>query len=206
VNGFPVRNGREFVEFLSAAIASGPGAQKPLPIEKFLGTHPAALAFIQAPKPIPTSFAKETYFAVSAFRFTNAQGASVFGRYRIVPEGANEYLDDASLAKKDANFLFNEMEERIARGPLRMRIQVQTAAAGDVTDDSTVAWPADRPLVEFGTIELNTLVPEGDAGQKHIIFDPIPRVDGIDASADPLFEDRANLYLASGRRRRAAND
>jgi catalase len=29
-------------------------------------------------------------------------------------------------------------------------------------------------------------------------------VDGIEASADPLFEPRANVYLMSGRRRRAA--
>jgi len=32
--------------------------------------------------------------------------------------------------------------------------------------------------------------------------DPIPRVDGIEASADPLFEPRANTYSMSGRRRR----
>jgi hypothetical protein len=33
-----------------------------------------------------------------------------------------------------------------------------------------------------------------EAEQQHIIFDPIPRVDGIEASADPLFEPRANIY------------
>jgi hypothetical protein len=32
------------------------------------------------------------------------------------------------------------------------------------------------------------------------------RVDGIEASADPLFEPRANVYLMSGRRRRAAGE
>jgi catalase len=37
-----------------------------------------------------------------------------------------------------------------------------------------------------------------------IIFGPIPRVDGIDPSADPLLELRAAIYLLSGRRRRAA--
>jgi catalase len=40
--------------------------------------------------------------------------------------------------------------------------------------------------------------------QKHIIFDPIPRVDGIEPSDDPLLELRAAIYLISGRRRRAA--
>jgi catalase len=49
------------------------------------------------------------------------------------------------------------------------------------------------------------VVPDTVAQQKHIIFDPIPRVDGIAASADPLLELRAAVYLISGRRRRAAN-
>jgi catalase len=40
--------------------------------------------------------------------------------------------------------------------------------------------------------------------QKHIIFDPIPRVDGIEPSDDPLLELRAAVYLLSGRRRREA--
>ena len=204
VDGFPTRTAEEFLEFLRAVAASGPGASKPLPIEKFLGSHPAALAFVQIPKPIPTSFARDTYYGVNAYRFTNAQGAIVYGRFRILPVDGNEYLDSATVGKKDPHFLFTEMRERIARGPVRMRIQVQTAAAGDVTDDATVHWPADRPLAEFGTIELNTLVPEGDAAQRHIIFDPIPRVDGIEPSADPLLDARANLYLLSGRRRRAA--
>ena len=37
-----------------------------------------------------------------------------------------------------------------------------------------------------------------------IIFDPIPRVDGIEPSEDPLLNTRADVYLLSGRRRRAA--
>jgi catalase len=40
--------------------------------------------------------------------------------------------------------------------------------------------------------------------QKQTIFDPIPRVDGIEPSDDPLLELRAAVYLMSGRRRRSA--
>ena len=36
------------------------------------------------------------------------------------------------------------------------------------------------------------------------IFDPIPRVAGIEPSDDPLLELRAAVYLISGRRRRKA--
>jgi catalase len=68
-----------------------------------------------------------------------------------------------------------------------------------------VHWPESRELVEFGTVELTEVIPDSLAQQKRIIFDPIPRVEGIEASADPLLELRAAIYLLSGRRRRAAS-
>jgi catalase len=40
--------------------------------------------------------------------------------------------------------------------------------------------------------------------RRKIIFDPIPRVDGIDSSGDPLTQARSDLYLLSSRRRRVA--
>jgi catalase len=59
-------------------------------------------------------------------------------------------------------------------------------------------------LVNFGKLVLTQQVADSLHEQKHIIFDPIPRVEGIEASADPLLELRAAIYLLSGRRRRAA--
>src|SRR4029077_18012402 len=45
-DGFPTRTGEEFLEFLRALAASGPATPSPSPVEKFLGAHPAALAFV----------------------------------------------------------------------------------------------------------------------------------------------------------------
>src|SRR5262249_58196909 len=73
-DGFPVRTGEEFLELNRAIAASGPGAPKPTPIEVFLGSHPKALQFVQAPKPIPTSFAREAFFAVAGFRISHLGG------------------------------------------------------------------------------------------------------------------------------------
>jgi catalase len=204
VDGFPVRTAQEFVEFLRAIGATGPDMPHPTPIEAFLGTHPAALKFVQTPKPMPASFAKESFFGVNAYRFTNAEGVSRYGRYRIRPDGDGEYLDGAAAAATSPNFLFDEMKERIAKGPVVFRILVQLAEEGDAVDDSTVSWPEGRKQVEFGKIELTGVTPNNDGEQRHIIFDPIPRVDGIEPSGDPLLEPRADVYLASGRRRRAA--
>src|SRR4029077_1412895 len=114
-----------------------------------------------------------------------------------------DYLEPSAAVKKNPSFLFDEIKDRIAHGTIRMRVLVQVASDGDVVDDSTIQWPAQRPLVEFGTMELNGIIPDGDAAQRQIIFDPIPRVDGIEPSGDPLLDPRASLYLASGHRRRA---
>jgi catalase len=158
---------------------------------------------VQTPKPIPTSFAKESFFAVSAFKFTNADGVSCYGRYRVLPVAGNEYLDEAGAAARSPNFLFDEIKERTAKEPVRFRIAVQLAADGDTVDDATVRWPENRPQLTFGEISLKEITPNNASEQQKIIFDPIPRVDGIEASADPLFEPRANIYLMTGRRRRA---
>jgi catalase len=203
-NAFPARDGYEFLEFLRAAVASGPDVPSPKPVEKFLAAHPATLKFVQAPKPFPSSLTRETYFALTAFAFTNAEGKTRFGRYRIVPELGNDYLTDEQVKALGPNYHFDEIAERVKKGPVWLRIVVQVADASDKTDDVTVHWPETRPLVDLGTLELTGVAPDNAAEQKQIIFDPIPRVEGIEASADPLLELRAAIYLISGRRRRAA--
>jgi catalase len=201
VDAFPVHTAQEFVEFLRAIYASGPSASKPTPIEMFLGTHPAALEFVQARKPFPISFSKESFFAVNAYKFLN-QDVVRYGRYRIRPEGAGEFLDDAAAARQAPTFLFDEIRARLAKGTVKMRIAVQVAGEEDVVKDSTVHWPKDRPEMQFGRVELMSEIQNNDAEQRHIIFDPIPRVDGIEVSGDPLLEPRASVYLMSGRHRR----
>jgi catalase len=203
-DGFPTRTGQEFLEFLRAVAASDPSKPSPSPIEMFLGSHPKALAFVQTPKPNPASFARESYFGVTAMRFINKDGVRRHGRYRIVPEAGNEHLDDATAKSKSANYLYDELAERIAKGPIRFEILVQLAEDGDVVDDATIHWPEERRLINFGQIVLTEEAADNEPEQKKIIFDPIPRVDGIEPSDDPLLELRAAIYLISGRRRRAA--
>lgn len=203
-NGFPVRTGQEFLEFLRALAASDPSKISGSPLEAFLGSHPKALAFVQLPKTVPSSFAKEAYYGITAMRFTNQDGQTRHGRYRIVPEAGVNHLSDGAAAAVSANYLFDELAERVAKGPILFRIVAQLANQGDQVNDATEQWPEDRALLDLGTIALTTLAAGNAHEQKWTIFDPIPRVDGIDPSDDPLLELRAALYLISGRRRRAA--
>jgi catalase len=207
-DGFPTRTGGEFLEFLKALastdLSTPSDPAHPSPLETFLGGHPAALKFVQTPKPAPSSFARETYFGVTAMKFTNQVGVSRWGRYRIVPEAGNEHLDDAAVAAKGANYLLEEIAERVKAGPVAFKLLVQLADAEDVVDDATIHWPEDRTVVELGRIVLTAAMANDAAEQQQIIFDPIPRVDGIEPSDDPLLELRAAIYLISGRRRRVA--
>jgi catalase len=203
-NAFPARTGQDFLEFLSAIAATDLSHIPGSPLEKYLGTHPAALAFVQAPKPTPASFAQESYFGLTAMRFTNPAGVSRYGRYRILPKAGKEHLKAAVAAAKGPNYLFDELEQRIAKEPVKFKVVVQLAEDGDTVNDVTVQWPENRKFLELGTLSFTEPVLDEAHEQKQIIFDPIPRVDGIEPSDDPLLELRAAIYLLSGRRRRAA--
>ena len=163
-NGFPARTARSFSEFFSAAAASGPGAPTPPPIVAFLASHPAAKAFVEAPKPIPASFARQPYFAVNAFKFTNSEGQSRFGRFRLVPEAGTEFLTDEQAKSKTDRLPRRRDSERLSKGPVVFRVLVQMAEEGDDVTNATIIWPETRQLVEFGTVTLtervNELAPE----------------------------------------------
>jgi catalase len=199
-DGFPVRNGAEFLEFVRAAAAFGAG--KPEALGAFLAAHPHAKRFVATPKPVPTSFAREAFFAVTSFKFTNAQGLSRHGRLRIRPMAGTEYLSTEEAAAKSGNFLFEEIGPRLASGPFRLGVFVQMAEPGDDVTDASVTWPESREEIPFGTVTVTARLDEQVPERRKVIFDPVPRVDGIESSGDPLTEIRSDLYLLSGRRRR----
>ncbi len=202
-NGFPVRTGEEFLEFLRAAAAFGAG--RPEALGSFLAAHPNAKRFVETPKPIPTSFAREAFFAVTSFKFTNANGVSRHGRFRIRPEAGTEYLSNEEAVAKSEDFLFDEIGQRLTTEPVKLGVIVQMAGLGDDVANASVTWPDSRTEVQFGTITLTARVDDQVPDRRKIIFDPVPRVDGIDSSGDPLTQVRADIYLLSGRRRRAAS-
>jgi catalase len=202
-NGFVVGNGEDFAELLEAIGATKPTSPHPNPVEKFLGTHPAALAFVKDPKPNPASFADVSFYGNDAFIFVNAQGVKQATRYQIVPVGTvPKFLDSATAAKEPPNYLFTEIRQRLAKEPIKYRVLVQLANPGDKTSDATVVWPDDHKTVELGTITLTTVAPNNLALQKSLAFNPIYLTDGIQLSDDQLPEIRSAVYALSVARRR----
>ena len=198
---FPTRTGAEFLDFLRKA---GSGDQEG--VKAFLSEHPETGRFLADPKPSPVSFGTELYFGVNAFKFINADGKVQYLRYRIVPVAGVQTVSDEELKTKEPNYLFDELHARLAAGPVEFKLVAQLAEEGDITDNATVLWPDERKIVELGTVKLEKELDaeESKNEQKVVIFDPIPRVAGIEPSDDPLLEVRANVYLISGKERRAA--
>ena len=87
---------------------------------------------------------------------------------------------------------------------MKLGVFVQMAEPGDDVTDASVTWPDNRTEIPFGTITLTARVDDQVPERRKIIFDPDPRIDGIASSGDPLTQARADVYLMSGRRRRAA--
>lgn len=192
---FPMRTGEGFLALLQAI---GGGT-----IGDFLAANPSAAAFVQDPKPNPVSFGTEKYFGVSAFKLISKDGKETPIRYRIIPDAGEAHLSDEEAKQKDPAYLHNEIQTRVADGAVSFKLLAQVGQDGDVTNDATAHWPDDREVVELGTIELDTILADNDEEQRKIIFDPIPRVEGVAETDDPLFDMRASVYLKSGRERRS---
>jgi catalase len=199
-NGFPVATADELRDFLIALAASGPNAAKPTPLEVFLGAHPITKTFLESQIPPPVSYGTVSYFGVNTFKFTNAKGKAVFGRYQIRPVAGEKSLPKEKVAKADPNYLSKEIRERLARGPVRFKLVLEVAEQGDKLVDPSIAWPATRRKVELGTIEITKPVADNAAAERQLLFVPGALPAGIEAQ-DPMIKARTDAYPVSYERR-----
>lgn len=193
IDAFPGRTGEEVLGFFRAVHEGR--------VAEHLAAHARARAFVETPRPWPAGLARERYFALHAFRLVAADGAVTTVRYRVEPAAGVRHLSADEVAGRAPAFLYDELPAAL---PADFRLTAQVAADGDVTDDNTAKWPESRRVVDLGRVRLDAVADDQEALQRYVIFDPVPRVDGIEPSDDPLLEIRAGVYLISGRERRAA--
>ena len=120
----------------------------------------------------------------------------------ITPVAGLASLDSASAAKAGPNYLFDDVRQRLARGPVRFQLYAQLANPGDPTQDGSVVWPADRKRVPLGTLSLTTVAPNNDELQRSLTFNPTFLTDGIQLSDDPIILLRSAVYALSVAHRR----
>ena len=204
IEGFPARTPEDFLAFLQAQLPDpATGQPRPDAVPRFLEKHPSTAAFVGRlmKKPVPASYGQSSYHAEHAYKFTAADGTSRFGRYHWMPEAGEAYLSPDDASKRSANFLREELESRLGKGPVVFRLLLQLAGQSDPTDDVTALWPADRPQVELGRLEVTSISPTSMADERRTVFDPTNLTDGIDLSADPIPPARSAAYSISYDRR-----
>jgi len=194
---FPVKSPRAFLELTRASVNA---TRKPWQMARFLARHPRAghrlnLNLLQGSVTPPSSFAVKRYFAIHAFKWTNAEGESCWVRYTLEP------LEPAKLDKGTGrDRLFDEMDRRLAAGPVRFTLKVQIAGEGDDPDDPTAQWSSTR-FIDAGTLEVTAPDPERETGGELVVFDPTKVTDGIELSNDPILLFRRDAYTVSAARR-----
>lgn len=203
VNGFPAATPEDFLGLLNAVRDSANSTAKPSPVEQFLGSHPAALKFVTTPKPAPVSFATQPFFGVNAFKFTNAAGQSVYGRYQIIPLAGAQYLSKEAADKAAPDYLMEDIVTRVKGQGVQYKLVLQIADNSDAVNDATVVWPDSRKTVELGTLTLNRAVADSKAAEKPLMFNPLQLPEGIAPSQDPILLARPAAYAVSYGRRLA---
>lgn len=195
-NGFPVATAAEFGELMRAVGASGNGAAKPTPLDRFLAVHPVAKQFLTSQKPAPASYATLSYFGVNAFAFTNASGNVQYVRYRFVPVAGEALLDPKAIGGKAPDYLRDEIAVRVSAAPASFDWFAQVAVAGDAVADPSVPWAESRKLVRLGRITLTRMVADQANMDKTLLFIPGNVTAGI-APADPMIAVRSAAYPIS---------
>ncbi|KAJ4311207.1 hypothetical protein N0V84_010569 [Fusarium piperis] len=172
-------------------------------VMEYASSHPAAATFAQEHRPIPKSFAHDTFYSINAFKLINAEGKTSFIRYRWVPLAGKQSLTQDELKAKSPNFLFEELPGILSEGPIGFILVAQVAEHDDITNDCTKVWPEDRPLIELGTLKITGVMEanEAETVEKTVAFSPIPGVEGIGASADPILTARSAVYSRSSKTR-----
>ncbi|MGA8545674.1 MAG: catalase family peroxidase [Mycobacterium sp.] len=185
--------------FVALLRAMRPGITTPLRLAGYIATHPGffgALPILRAANRVPASYGTVQYYGLHAFRWIAADGSARFVRYQLVPAADEEFLPPRVAAEKSANFLIDELDERLASEPVRFSYQVQVAADGDSTVDPSKPWRSTQ-TVTVGTLEITGIDTEREHGDDIVVFDPMRVTDGIEPSDDPVLRFRSLAYSAS---------
>jgi len=150
----------------------------------------------------PASFATTGFDGIHAFWLVNADGERTAFRFRLEPEDGEAALQKDGARPEAPQFLLSELEERIARQPVRFALVFQLAGPADPTNDPTKRWPEDRREVVAGRLQVTGVAPDGDTHEREV-FDPTRVPDGVELSDDPVLEFRGHVYRLSAERRRA---
>jgi catalase len=191
---FPVGNPDAFYDLLKASASKEPDAMK-----TFAGAHPEIAAFGGWAKSAPwtSSYAQDAFNSLDSFIFVDSTGADHAVRWSLRPAAQVVPITPEDLAKRGADYLEQEIAERVRSGPQRWTMVVTVASPGDQTADPSKVWPADRRTVDVGTLVVQQVEAEPNGPCRDINFDPTVLPNGMRTSDDPFPAARSSAYRRS---------
>jgi catalase len=178
-------------------------AADPAKVKAFADANPEVLLQGRyfASQPVPASFGSINYWGVHAFAFVNAKGERQFGKWVFEPVGGTQGLSDDEAKAKGANFLFDDLRQRVAAGNVAFDFQLQLAQTGDRIDSAVVPLPEDRRKVNLGRLSIRSVAPDATGDCVAITYNPTVLPKGVEPSADSLLAARAAPYAVGLARR-----
>jgi catalase len=158
-----------------------------------------------ASQPVPASYAKVNYWGVNAFAFVNAKGGKQFAKWIFEPVGGTQGLSDEEAKAKPAEFLVEELRQRVASAPVEFNFNLQLAQPGDNVNSAVVPLPDDRKKVTVGKLTIRQVEQVGTGACINMTFNPLALPKGVEPSADPVLLARPGAYAVSLGRRLGEN-
>ena len=179
------------------------GKPDPAKMKAVLAANPEIAAFQAWAKSAPRSdsLGSTRFNGVNAFRLTDGQGTDRMVRWSMRPRAPFVAMTPDQLKAADPNFLMEDLNRRLAAGPLVWDMVVQIAAPGDPITDPSKAWPDTRQEATIGTLTLAHAEPQANGPCRDLNFDPLILPTGIAASDDPVLHARSAAYSVSFNRR-----
>ncbi|QHO76269.1 catalase [Bradyrhizobium sp. CCBAU 051011] len=203
----PVHYARTLDQMLAFLKARTPGPNGGPDLENvraFSVANPETLhqASYIAAHPPRGSFAGTTYWGVHSFPATNSRGETRFIKFKVVPVGGNVTLTEEEARMKPADFLHDDLENRIRAGDIRFSVMALLDRPGDPTMDVTIRWPNEDRCeeVRLGTIVITGIEPNEACDA--IMFDPANLTEGIGHPPDEIFAARHAACTISFAKRR----
>src|SRR5215467_3252785 len=115
-------------------------------LRAFGAKHPNGGRFLQMVQmqPALVSIAQISYRPLHTYRFVNSDGVGRWARYHWEPEAGIATQPMEELAKQPHDYLYDEFEQRLQRGPVAFRLELELGQEGDPVDDPSAMWPPGR--------------------------------------------------------------
>lgn len=175
----------------------------PVKVKAFADANPEVLLQGKyfASQPVPASFGAVNYWGVHAYGFVNAKGDKQFGKWVFEPVVGVQTLTDDEAKAKGANFLFDDLRQRVKDGKVAFNFTLELAQPGDKLDSATTPLPEGRKKVNLGQLKITSVSEDAAGACLTTNYNPMIMPKGMEPSADPMLAARAAPYAVSQGRR-----